>query len=245
MQAVHHARHRSEHVGSQRRGFADRTGIGNADFNLVPDQALQRVAYELRSHAWEDAAVDRGGGRLRQGIVGVAAAQQCRYAGRAGHAGIGGVAAEDLRGLRVLRVGSKARHRQVDRSQRLARHDAEILACLSAPHHRKLVGAHFFKCIGELVDGVVAARPGTVATRVVHGQLEAAEGLLSRLQLIKLGMAILLIKDAAAGITVEHELGIDQFAMILDQIIGGIACSLLIAREGEDQIARGDKAFGL
>ena len=55
-----------------------------------------------------------------------------------------------------------------------------------------------------------------------------------------------MIRQHAAAIVVEHELGVDQFAMILDQPVHAIRCAaFLVRRQRENNVAAGHVSFFL
>ena len=94
----------------------------------------------------------------------------------------------------------------------------------------------------ERVDGVVGHRQRAVTTRVGRHQLIVAVDLLRAIELIVQRLAV--VADDRGAIVVEHEFGVDELAMVLQQPVDAVrAAALLVRGEREDDVAIGAEAF--
>ena len=165
----------------------------------------------------QQAAVDDGGGELRESILGVAAGEHGRHAGGA-HLRVverdGGEARDGAGVVRILHHGLQvgAELAAVDIGGALeggARDIEEVDGKIELGEAREAVG--------QMVDGVVPRGQRTVSAAVGDFELEAEEDLLRGLHRQVEALAVLDV--AAAGIGIHAELRVDQIAMLLDQPI--------------------------
>ena len=103
---------------------------------------------------------------------------------------------------------------------------------------RELVPGDVDEGLGQLVDGVVGARLGAVAALVGDGELVVAIHLLGGAEPEHGRHALLAAYRVAVGI--DHELRIDQVAVVLDEPVRAVAAAaLLVGGEREDDVAVG------
>ena len=98
--------------------------------------------------------------------------------------------------------------------------------------------------VGQFIDRVVRPRQRAVAARIGRGQHEIAIEFFGGVHFHHHWFAV--IGEDAAAIVVEHELGIDQFAMVFDQPVDSVRrAALFIGRHREDDVAVGNVSFFL
>ncbi len=242
---VHRGRHRGRHVVAQGRGRAPLPVPQH--LHLEPGRrghAFERGLHVGRLDAREDAAVDRDGRRLRQGVLGVPAAQHRRHAGGPRDADHLGIAPQDLAGRLVGRIGREPGHRLADRARRHLGHRAEVAAGRVGDLHREAMRLQALQQARQVVDGVVGARRRAVPAGIGDRQLERRVGLLRGLQEVRDGLAGL-VQLSTPAVVVEGELGIGQGAMLVHEAPRRQHAGLLVARERDDEIAGRHESLGL
>jgi hypothetical protein len=129
----------------------------------------------------------------------------------AGSGGRGQDAAHRRRGLGVDQLGRAL----------------EVGAGHLVEHHRKGVLADAHQRTGELEDGVVGARQRAVTTRIGGLEVEALEQLLAGLDVVRDAPPLL---HHAAPTFVEGERGVDQVAVVLEQVLHAVVRAALPRR---------------
>ena len=98
------------------------------------------------------------------------------------------------------------------------------------------------QAVGQMVDGIVGPGQGTVTAGIGHRQLIVGIQFFRRVHGHELRLALL--RQNSAAVVVEHKLGIDQFAVVLDQPIHAVrGAALFIGGQRQDDVAVRHEAF--
>ena len=232
----HRAVHGCQEIRPQRRCvIGDRSFCNVTESHAGIARRLRQLGHDVGGLvAGEDAAIDVGGGALRQCVFGMAAAHQRRHARRADPPDRTGVG--DKRGDRgfIGGIGDERLHRGTNRRllircrlrQRLARQRAEF--------GLEAIAADLFQRLGQLHDRIDRTRSRGMAAGIGDGQLEIGIGLLRPLPRPIFRLARFLVEHTAAAIDVDHEFGILQ---PLGDQRGGLHHRFLVTREFDDDRA--------
>ncbi len=190
----------------------------------------------------QDPAIDRRTGALRQRVGRVARIEHGGHAGGARH----GIDAGRIRLETLERGGIGRRSEQgvdVRRLVLVAVEPGDLLEVVA----RRLVQVDGeiepgqpAQAVGQVVDGVVARRPGAVPAGVRHLEFVGDEHLLADLQAV-VDRSALAVELAEAGF-VQRKLGVDQRAMLLEQVghtVERRGDDLLVAGQRHDDVAPG------
>ena len=98
--------------------------------------------------------------------------------------------------------------------------------------------------VGQMINGVILFRQGTVAACVGDFQLETEEDFLGGLHLHEPELAVLDVAATAVGI--HAEFGVDQIAMVFHQPVDAVrVAAFFVGGQRQDHVARGFEAFAL
>ena len=231
-----------ENLGAEWRGGAlhEVTALFDRDL-VVGEDFLESILDVFGRVFGQNAAVDGGGGKLWQGVHGVATFEQGGDAGCAERRVEGGCesgdalhgvlrAAGDLQQILFFGAGGKFAHlTEVGRGDfvgfegKIEISEASERAC-------------------EMVDGIVLYRQRAVAAFVADFETEIHDVFFADLQIVG---DMFSIDGFAPATFIETKFRVDQIAMILDEPVDAVerTAAFFIGGEGDDEVAVGNESF--
>ena len=203
---------------------ANRAHIAHGDLG-IGQEFDQLLPHFLGGMPGQDPAIDNRLRRLRKGVIGMAGGQAGRDTGGVQRRIINRVLRKPSDSRQVRRVLENQLHVFSPLSGFDLRRSPVIGAGDIVQLERKLIALQAPETIGEVVNGIVRDRDRAVAPRACDRELEVGVDLFGGVHFHDKGLAML--GHHPAPVVIEHELGVNQVAMILDQPIDAVRAAAL------------------